>query len=50
MIESGEFKKEWRAEYEQNHLAKLHALMDADSKTLLETTGKEVRALFERKN
>ncbi|AGI48389.1 ketol-acid reductoisomerase [Thermoplasmatales archaeon BRNA1] len=50
MIDSGEFKKEWRAEYEQNHLQKLHALMDAEDKMLLETTGKEVRALFQRKN
>lgn len=49
MIDSGEFKKEWRAEYEQNHLAKLNSLMDAEDRALLETTGKEVRALFQRK-
>ncbi|MCQ2079270.1 MAG: ketol-acid reductoisomerase [archaeon] len=50
MIEKGEFKTEWRAEYEQHHLANLHALMDKERADLLESTGNEVRALFERKN
>ncbi|MCQ2084599.1 MAG: ketol-acid reductoisomerase [archaeon] len=50
MIEKGEFKTEWRAEYEKYHLANLHALMDKEKADLLESTGNEVRALFERKN
>ncbi|MDD3232714.1 MAG: ketol-acid reductoisomerase [Candidatus Methanomethylophilus sp.] len=48
MIESGEFKTEWRAEWADG-LKKLHHMMDDESKLQLETTGKEVRSLFERK-
>ncbi|MCQ2070495.1 MAG: ketol-acid reductoisomerase [archaeon] len=47
-VDSGEFKDEWRAEW-ANGLKNLHKMMDDESKLLVEQTGAEVRALFERK-
>ena len=49
MIESGEFKTEWRAEW-ANGLKKLHGMMDEEDKLLLEKTGAEVRSLFQFKD
>ncbi|MDY0293288.1 MAG: ketol-acid reductoisomerase [Candidatus Methanomethylophilaceae archaeon] len=47
-IESGKFKDEWRAEW-NNGLKELKRMEAEESALLLETTGREIRALFERK-
>jgi len=47
-IESGKFKDEWRVEW-NNGLKELKRMEAEESALLLETTGREIRALFERK-
>ena len=47
-IETGKFKDEWRADW-NNGLKDLKALEKKDSELQIEVVGKEIRALFERK-
>jgi len=47
-IESGKFKDDWRAEW-KNGLKELKRMENAEKDLELETVGKEIRALFERK-
>jgi ketol-acid reductoisomerase len=47
-IESGKFKDDWRAEW-KNGLKELKRMEAEDTSLELETVGKEIRALFERK-
>ena len=47
-IESGKFKDDWRAEW-KNGLKELKRMESEDTSLELETVGKEIRALFERK-
>jgi ketol-acid reductoisomerase len=47
-IESGKFKDEWRAEW-KGGLKNLKKMEEDEKTLLLETTGKDIRALFERK-
>ena len=47
-IETGRFKDEWRADW-NNGLKDLKALEKKDSELQIEVVGKEIRALFERK-
>jgi ketol-acid reductoisomerase len=47
-IESGKFKDEWRAEW-KNGLKNLKKMESDETLLELETVGKEIRALFERK-
>ena len=47
-IESGKFKDEWREEW-KNGLKKLKKMESDDMALELETVGKEIRALFEKK-
>ena len=47
-IESGKFKDEWRADW-NNGLKELKAMEKSESELQLEIVGKEIRSLFERK-
>jgi len=47
-IESGKFKDDWRAEW-QNGLKNLKAMEKAESELEMEVVGEKIRALFERK-
>lgn len=48
-IQDGTFKDEWRADYD-NGLKRLREMESAERALQLEATGKEIRALFQRKN
>jgi len=48
-IETGVFKDEWRADW-KNGLKKLKSMEKADQSLELETVGKDIRAMFERKS
>lgn len=48
-IQSGKFKDEWRADF-ANGLKGLREMEEAEKALQLESTGKEIRALFQRKN
>jgi ketol-acid reductoisomerase len=47
-IESGKFKDEWRADWNAG-LKDLKRMENEEKKLQLETVGKEIRSLFERK-
>jgi ketol-acid reductoisomerase len=47
-IESGRFKDEWRAEW-RNGLKEMKRMESEDAASEIETVGKEIRSLFERK-
>jgi ketol-acid reductoisomerase len=48
-IEDGTFKNEWTSEWDKD-LVNLKRMEEEEKKLQLETTGKEIRRLFERKN
>jgi ketol-acid reductoisomerase len=48
-IENGKFKDDWRADWHAG-LVSLKSMEAAEAKLQIETTGKEIRRLFERKN
>lgn len=48
-IQDGTFKNEWRADFD-NGLKRLNEMEAAEKSLQLEKTGKEIRALFEKKN
>ena len=48
-IEDGTFKNEWTADWDDD-LAKLKSMEDAQKKLRIETVGKEVRSLFQKRD
>ena len=48
-IEDGTFKNEWTADWDDD-LAKLKRMEDAQKKLRIETVGKEVRSLFQKRD